>query len=194
MTYDWMESMTKTCKTCGEQKPYDREAKRSSKASGFHGAKCWECYKAVKIAECQKVRATPEGLLKTRASSAKSTLKRRQTNKYYLLRNALAIQTNQLLTRISNGGAPKDTTCFKLFGASLVEVLIHFNRRLGAKGLSWTDYKTRWTCDHIRPVALAQSDVELRQMFKLANCQVLTIEEHAIKTLEDNARVRELEV
>ena len=35
---------TKVCKSCGQTKPYDPSAKQHSKASGFHGSKCWPCY------------------------------------------------------------------------------------------------------------------------------------------------------
>jgi hypothetical protein len=34
----------KVCKTCSKEKPYDQSAKLNSKASGFMGNRCWECY------------------------------------------------------------------------------------------------------------------------------------------------------
>ena len=35
---------SKQCNQCGEVKPYDPMATRYTKASGFHGANCWDCY------------------------------------------------------------------------------------------------------------------------------------------------------
>ena len=169
----------RTCRVCKNE----RVAKARSTEEGREKAN----------AANRKARATEEGRAKHNAASVKSQTKRYQTDKWYRLRVNLAIKTNKLLTRISNGGTPKDETCFKLFGASLMEVVIHFNRQLDEKGLGWTDYQTMWVCDHIRPVALAGSDVELKQMFLLDNCQVLTLDEHAIKSLEDNALIREHE-
>ena len=32
------------CKSCGLDKPYNPSAKKNSKASGFHGRVCWDCY------------------------------------------------------------------------------------------------------------------------------------------------------
>lgn len=36
----------KTCKACNKEKPYEPAAARHTKLSGFHGAVCWDCYKA----------------------------------------------------------------------------------------------------------------------------------------------------
>ena len=38
--------MKKLCKTCKQEKPFDPEAKRQSKAGGFMGNVCWTCYVA----------------------------------------------------------------------------------------------------------------------------------------------------
>jgi hypothetical protein len=35
---------SKLCIQCNECKPYDPMAVRYTKASGFHGSKCWDCY------------------------------------------------------------------------------------------------------------------------------------------------------
>jgi len=37
-------SLVKVCKVCGLTKPFDPTQKRSSKASGFMGRRCWSCY------------------------------------------------------------------------------------------------------------------------------------------------------
>jgi hypothetical protein len=64
---------------------------------------------------------------------------------------------------------------------------------LNKKDLNWCDYQKTWQLDHRDPVALATDSNELAAMFKLVNTQVLTLEEHAVKTVVDNARVRELD-
>jgi hypothetical protein len=78
----------------------------------------------------------------------------------------------------------------RLFGHPRNEVHAHVVGQLEKKGLRLEDYQVTWQLDHVEPVALAENDVELRAMFKLDNCQVLTLEEHALKTLEDNDLVR----
>lgn len=201
----------KTCRVCGQtmEATHENWITRKGKPEGHvcracHSKKSRETKRQLVTlptgevvtrgsASNRKVRSTEEGRKKHNASSVECKLNRLKTDKWYATRQALAQETRRLLTIISNGGTPKDKTCFKLFGASLMDVVIHFNRQLDAKCLSWTDYKTSWCCDHIRPVALARSDVELKQLFLLENCQVLSMEEHAIKTLEDNALIREYE-
>src|SRR5574343_138686 len=37
-------SNLKHCKYCGQMKPFNPMAIKYTKASGFHGAKCWDCY------------------------------------------------------------------------------------------------------------------------------------------------------
>jgi len=57
----------KLCNMCGKEKPYDRTAKKDSKASGFKGAVCWGCH----IVAQQETRSTPEG----REASQEASLK-----------------------------------------------------------------------------------------------------------------------
>jgi hypothetical protein len=35
---------TRHCVACRTRQPYNQEAERSSKASGFRNNKCWKCY------------------------------------------------------------------------------------------------------------------------------------------------------
>lgn len=37
-------SSSKQCTQCNEMKPFDPMAVKYTKASGFHGSKCWDCY------------------------------------------------------------------------------------------------------------------------------------------------------
>lgn len=61
----------KHCKYCGLDKPYDLTAKVGSKASGFvKGGHCWDCVCARSWAFNKAKWATPEGKVKTQASSA----------------------------------------------------------------------------------------------------------------------------
>lgn len=47
----------KLCKECNELKPYDPHAKRQSKAQGFVGLVCWDCFVRTQRAKMQE-RAT----------------------------------------------------------------------------------------------------------------------------------------
>lgn len=52
----------RTCTCCGLAKPYDPSAKKGTKARGFHGTRCWDCYKESARLSVSTYRSTPEGL------------------------------------------------------------------------------------------------------------------------------------
>lgn len=204
----------KTCKVCRLEKPYDPKAKKNSKASGFMGKVCWDCRNVADAARSRQTRSTEEGLAKANAARAKSMmkylaipenrakvnaasvkrcLKRLKTDAWYQLRMKLAQATRQLVHALVNGTSNRDGRFLRLFGHSRAEVLAHITSQCHAKRLLLNDYQVTWQLDHKEPVALATDSNQLEAMFKLANCQVLTMEEHAIKTIVDNARVRSLE-
>lgn len=39
-----LKTMLRLCKICSMQKPYNNTAVYRSKASGFHGSRCWDCW------------------------------------------------------------------------------------------------------------------------------------------------------
>lgn len=179
---------TRICKICGETK----EAVQGVWVLK-HGKPTGNVCHACTLEQQRQVRSTEEGRAKSNASRAKSMAKRRKTDAWFVLREKLTNETNRLVHALVNGTSNHDGRFLRLFGHTRAEVLAHITQQLNEKHLNWCDYQVTWQLDHKEPVALAQSDVELRQMFKLANCQVLTMEEHAIKTVVDNARVRSLE-
>lgn len=138
-----------------------------------------------KAAKAKKL-ATPEGRAKACAASYASIAKRRKTDTWFLLRGQLATATYQLLKQLAKGKGT-DYKCQKLFGESRDTCYERINAQLISKGLSWEDHGFTWTLDHRVPIALAQTDVELYQLFRLSNCQVLTTEEHLTKSILDTA-------
>lgn len=184
---------TKTCKECGEEKPYDPNEKQNSKASGFYGCQCWDCYRLSKKLQHREIRSTPEGRARRNATNAKSQSKRLKLDTHHRLRCSLATETNQLVRALAKGGGT-DAACQKIFRASRWEVICTISEQLDARGFQWQDYQTHWTCDHKTPVGLAQNDVELRSLFELHNLQVLTHVEHKQKTVLDTALVRAAQV
>lgn len=63
--------MTKRCPKCGLEKPFDPSAKPQTKAVGFRGNVCWDCYVIASRAKQRAQRSTPEGLAKAREYSRK---------------------------------------------------------------------------------------------------------------------------
>lgn len=56
-----MSTVLRECPYCGQYKPYDPSAKKGTKARGFHGAHCWDCYKESARASVANYRSTPAG-------------------------------------------------------------------------------------------------------------------------------------
>lgn len=54
------------CCYCKATKTFDASAKKWSKASGFLGARCWDCVKLEKVRASQASRATDAGLAASR--------------------------------------------------------------------------------------------------------------------------------
>lgn len=54
------------CNYCGCAKPFNPAAKKWSKASGFMGARCWDCARLEKVRASQASRATEAGLQASR--------------------------------------------------------------------------------------------------------------------------------
>ena len=80
--------MNRTCGCCGEEKPYDPNPfLQHSKASGFFGARCWNCHLIAKA----KARSTEEGREKSRAASAKASAKTRSTEEGRAKHNAASV-------------------------------------------------------------------------------------------------------
>jgi len=73
----------KECKVCREAKPFDSAQKYRSKASGFHGTLCWDCYVIRDRGRSANFRATLMGYAKHRASTVKfrATLKGYASNR-----------------------------------------------------------------------------------------------------------------
>ena len=52
-----MDDITRLCNKCGTMKPYDASQPRESKANGFIGNTCHQCYTAIRLA--RRVAAAP---------------------------------------------------------------------------------------------------------------------------------------
>lgn len=180
--------MLKTCSKCWLEKPYFPEEKKDSKASGFKGAVCWNCY----LEAIQKTRSTEEGRQKANAASVKCITARLETNAWFRLKMRLGQETRQILKDLAKGRGT-NIACFKIFGKSRETVFAHIDAQLTARGFKWENHGTEWQLDHRKPLALAQSSIELYQLCLLENTQVLTPEENRAKAIEDRELIREFE-
>lgn len=189
-------TMKKTCKQCGEEKPFDRDAPQNSKDSGFMGRVCWECYKFVtKLANreaSRKFRSTPEGRAKHNAASVKCSMKRRKVDGWFRLRQQLAVETRQLMKQLAQGRG-EDYRFQKIFGQSRDVVFAHIDQQLLIKGFMWEGHGHEWVLDHITPLGLAQSNLELLELCRLENTQVLSVLENARKGVLDQLLIRGME-
>lgn len=59
----------KYCNYCACTKPFDRTAPKWSKASGFMGARCWDCVKLEKVRSARANRTTEAGLQASRRAA-----------------------------------------------------------------------------------------------------------------------------
>lgn len=79
----------KICKACMQEKPFDTTQATYSKASGFHGATCWDCYKAAQRA---RMAASPEHqVLKAQLHAIKLQLRearRAESDRRFRIKNA----------------------------------------------------------------------------------------------------------
>lgn len=201
--------MLRECKTCGEQKPWDPTAKPKSKASGFCGKVCWDCYLVADAERNRRIRSTEEGLAKARgsqkkhlaipenrakfnAASVESQKKRRQTDAWYRLRMKLAGEAGRLLKAVGRGKG-KDETILSHFGATREEVYAYLDIQLRERGFEWENHGWQWVGDHTKPLAMAQDSNELMRLCHLPNLQVLTPDENRRKGIEDAKLVKSLE-
>jgi 5-methylcytosine-specific restriction endonuclease McrA len=67
------------CKICNQEKFYELTAKSCSKASGFLGAVCWDCYLLSDAKRNAARKATPEGRAKANAANRATQAKNRTT-------------------------------------------------------------------------------------------------------------------
>lgn len=184
--------MTKTCSKCGLEKPYFPEEKKDSKASGFMGAVCWDCYRVAHKALIQLRRSTEEGRKKHNSASVKSVSARLKRDAWFRLKQQLSGETNRLVQQVATGKG-RDKTIFAHFGATREEVHAHIDAQLHARGFEWKNYGKAWVLDHIRPLAIAQDSNELLLLCRLENTQVLTPAENRKKGAEDQKLIRQHE-
>jgi hypothetical protein len=71
--------MNKLCKICLEEKPFDGTAKTGTKASGFQGRTCWDCYVTASREVTRCIRATAEGRAKAREANREANRRARST-------------------------------------------------------------------------------------------------------------------
>lgn len=169
--------------------PEGREASREAKRRQRATPEGLEASRAAGRKAKRKLRATPEGRAKCVAAVVKSQRRRLKTDAWFALCNRLRKETNALIHALVKGASNSDMRFQRLFGEDRATVKAWFESMF-RPGLGWHNYQEVWTCDHWWPVAMAQDSNELRQCFLLDNCQVLTHEEHKLKTLEDNKLVR----
>jgi hypothetical protein len=176
--------MTKRCKTCGLEKPFDPAKKKGSKASGFMGAKCWGCFLVENLGRAHKHRATKEGRAKHSVASVKSITKRLKTDRWFYLKETVSRTASRLLKQIANGKG-NDASILAHFGATREEVLEYIGLQLRERGFEWALHGEQWTGDHRMPLAMAQDSNELRALCLLSNIQVFTPEVNKRKSVAD---------
>lgn len=60
------------CPHCEQDKEFDPAQKRDSKARGFKGTFCWDCYQKVHNAQHRAMRGAEAGKIKNREASKRS--------------------------------------------------------------------------------------------------------------------------
>ena len=178
--------MQRECKVCQQTMEATHENWVWSRGKPYGGS-CRVC----KNERVAKARSTEEGREKHNASSVKSCLKRQQTDSWYRLRKRLAQRTRALIHYLAQGAGHKAD--WSLFGADRQTVFDKIDAQLKTRSFEWHRYGEQWVLDHRLPLALAQSDVELYQLCRLDNCQVLTPDENQRKSIEDQKLVRSYE-
>lgn len=180
---------TKTCSKCGDEFPATTEYwHRDNRSKDGLLGHCKTCEGARR----QKRRSTEEGRSKHNAANVKRCIERLKNDAWFRLRHQLKTETNKLLKQLAiNKGT--EYMCLKIFGADRQTVHAQIDGQLQARGFKWENHGTEWQLDHIKPLALAQSSIELYQLCQLANTQVLTPEENAIKGVEDQKLIKQRE-
>ena len=145
-----------------------------------HGQTCLSC----EAGRRRKIRATPEGRAKANAASVKYIVARLKVDAWFRLRYQIAGETRKLVKQLAIGKGTEDA-CQKLFGTDRWECICAISEQLDRRGFQWQDYGEVWVLDHRVPLGSAQSDVELLELGRLGNCQVLTVGENVSKVGED---------
>ena len=196
----------RVCKVCGLPKPYDPGAKQKSKASGFYGAKCWDCH----LDAQREYRATPEGREATRAAGLKS--KRRKVvdpatgevitagalsnrkqiasgwfNEYQRNRMAtdplykLARDARSLIICSMQGrGFRKSSKTAQLLGCDFEFFQFYLEEQF-SEGMTWEN-AGEWHLDHRIPCSAARNEEELIALQHYSNFQPLWGEENLSKS------------
>lgn len=81
----------KTCKVCTQEKPFDLNAKRQSKAAGFVGKVCWDCHVAAQKLKMQSLSGAKQPARWAHEASAfKAQRIKHRTDELYALEKQLA--------------------------------------------------------------------------------------------------------
>jgi len=199
--------MLKRCSKCGEHKEPVKGIWKM-KYGKPNGRVCLSCERlrqqqlvmlptgevvTYTAAASRRYLATEEGRAKSNASAVKRITARLKVDAWFRLKCQLATETCKLMKKLAVGRGT-DYMCLKLFGKPRTEVFAHIDAQLKARGFEWENHGDEWVLDHIRPLAMAQSSIELYQLCLLENCQVLTPAENAIKAIADRELIRQHEL
>lgn len=112
---------------------------------------------------------------------------------YYQLKAWISKETRELTWAVINGTSNQDMRFQRLFGVSRDEFKSWLENQCKALSFELSDYQTQWQLDHRVPLGSAQSSNELMALARIGNCQVIGIDQHATKSREDVARIKQYE-
>lgn len=99
----------KVCKVCMQECPFDIAQPVYSKASGFHGASCWDCYKAAQRA---RTAASPEHqALNAQLRAIKLELRearRAESDRRFRIKNAEYLAHLEQVLQLKHGARPAE--------------------------------------------------------------------------------------
>lgn len=96
---------------------------------------------------------------------------------------------NRLYYALKRKNWKKNTLFSEYIGCSKDELITHFEKQFNYN-MTWHNYGELWHIDHIVPLCLAKTDVEVYKLCHYNNLQALLIVEHKIKTANDISNYR----